>query len=62
MKPLPGRFRLRSAYISSGKKYLPLEIREIYHIKIDDSQMTYAGGGQIGRHRIAKATSADDQN
>src|SRR3972149_10615416 len=56
------RLCLLTPYIVVLMQHLPLEVREIDDIEVDDADRPYSGEGQVERRRAAKAAGADDQD
>ena len=61
-QPLARRFALKFADIACAKSDLPLKIREIHDIEIDESQTPDTGGSEIKSQRGAQPPGANQQD
>ena len=58
----PCRLRFGPANVFGAMNDLPLQVREIHRIEIEDAEFANAGGGQIHRDGRAQSTRADAQH
>ena len=60
-KPAAG-FDLGDAHVGRGVEDLPLQVREIHHVAVDQSDRADARCSQIQRDRRPQTSGADDQD
>jgi len=61
-EPVVGRFQFAAANVLCSMKYLPLKIRKIDVVEIDNADCPDAGGREIKRSRRSESAGADAQN
>ncbi len=59
---LGGRIQLLAAHVGGGVDDLPLQIRIVHHVKIDNSNRPHSSRAQVERQRRAQPARADAQH
>src|SRR5207249_7495134 len=57
-----GGLALGTANVLHSKDDLPLEVRDVDGIEIDEAESADAGGGEVERQRRAESAGADNQH